>query len=72
MRLHHVQTSMPRGQEEHTRRFYRDALGMTEVEKPRQRESRRRASMCRGLNATHSMASSDSTPAMVLAIDSRS
>lgn len=33
MRLHHVQVSMPRGQEEAARRFYRDALGMTEVPK---------------------------------------
>ncbi|WP_404313214.1 VOC family protein [Agrococcus terreus] len=34
MRLHHVQVSMPRGQEDLARRFYRDALGLTEVEKP--------------------------------------
>jgi len=33
MRLHHVQVSMPRGREEDARRFYRDALGMTEVPK---------------------------------------
>ncbi|MCU1412900.1 MAG: glyoxalase [Microbacteriaceae bacterium] len=34
MRLHHVQVSMPEGQEELARRFYRDALGMQEVDKP--------------------------------------
>ena len=34
MRLHHVQVSMPRGEEDLARRFYRDALGMTEVDKP--------------------------------------
>lgn len=34
MRLHHVQVCMPRGQEEDARRFYRDALGMNEAQKP--------------------------------------
>lgn len=34
MRLHHVQVSMPRGQEEEARRFYADALGLVEVAKP--------------------------------------
>lgn len=34
MRLHHVQVAMPRGAEDEARRFYRDALGMTEIEKP--------------------------------------
>lgn len=34
MRLHHVQVSMPAGAEEVARRFYRDALGLTEVAKP--------------------------------------
>jgi len=34
MRLHHVQVSMPRGGEDLARRFYQDALGMTEVDKP--------------------------------------
>lgn len=34
MRLHHVQVSMPRGQEALARRFYADALGMQEVDKP--------------------------------------
>lgn len=34
MRLHHVQVSMPRGQEDLARRFYADALGMQEVDKP--------------------------------------
>lgn len=34
MRLHHVQVSMPRGEEELARRYYRDGLGLTEVDKP--------------------------------------
>lgn len=34
MRLHHVQVSMPRGQEEVARAFYGAALGLTEVDKP--------------------------------------
>lgn len=34
MRLHHVQVSMPRGQEELARAFYGAALGLTEVDKP--------------------------------------
>ncbi|MGH3654903.1 VOC family protein [Glutamicibacter sp.] len=34
MRLHHVQVSMPRGQEAEARRFYGEALGLTEVPKP--------------------------------------
>lgn len=34
MRLHHVQVAMPRGEEAEARRFYRDALGLTEVAKP--------------------------------------
>ena len=34
MRLHHVQISMPSGQEDAARRFYGDALGLQEVEKP--------------------------------------
>ncbi|MFI5732235.1 VOC family protein [Kribbella sp. NPDC051587] len=34
MRLDHVQVSCPPGGEEVARAFYRDALGMTEVEKP--------------------------------------
>lgn len=34
MQLHHVQISMPRGEEALARRFYQDALGMTEVAKP--------------------------------------
>lgn len=34
MRLHHVQVSMPRGQEAVARRFYQEALGLTEVDKP--------------------------------------
>jgi catechol 2,3-dioxygenase-like lactoylglutathione lyase family enzyme len=32
--LHHVQVSCPPGGEDATRRFYRDGIGMTEVEKP--------------------------------------
>jgi len=34
MRLHHVQVACPPGGEDTARRFYRDGLGMTEVEKP--------------------------------------
>jgi catechol 2,3-dioxygenase-like lactoylglutathione lyase family enzyme len=34
MRLHHVQVSCPAGGEEAARRFYRDGLGLPEVEKP--------------------------------------
>lgn len=34
MRLHHVQVSMPRGEEYLARRFYRDVVGLTEVDKP--------------------------------------
>lgn len=34
MRLHHVQVSMPRGAEEQARSFYRDALGLSEIDKP--------------------------------------
>ena len=34
MRLHHVQVSIPAGGEEAGRRFYRDGLGMTEIDKP--------------------------------------
>lgn len=34
MRLHHVQISMPRGGEDEARRFYGDALGLQEVQKP--------------------------------------
>ena len=34
MRLHHVQVACPRGEEDAARRFYAEALGMTEVDKP--------------------------------------
>lgn len=34
MRLHHVQVSMPRGEEAAARAFYAAALGLTEVPKP--------------------------------------
>lgn len=34
MRLHHVQVACPPGGEDGARRFYRDGLGLTEVEKP--------------------------------------
>lgn len=34
MRLHHVQVPCPAGGEEAARSFYRDALGIPEVEKP--------------------------------------
>jgi catechol 2,3-dioxygenase-like lactoylglutathione lyase family enzyme len=40
MRLHHVQVACPRGAEDDARRFYRDALGMTEVEKPEDLKAR--------------------------------
>ena len=36
MRLHHVQVACPPGGEAEAGRFYRDGLGMTEVEKPAQ------------------------------------
>jgi len=34
MKLHHIQISMPRGGEDEARRFYGDALGLQEVQKP--------------------------------------
>jgi len=34
MKLHHVQISMPRGEEDEGRRFYGEALGLHEVPKP--------------------------------------
>ena len=34
MKLHHVQISMPVGAEDEARRFYGDALGLREVQKP--------------------------------------
>lgn len=34
MRLHHVQDACPPGGEAQARRFYRDGLGLVEVEKP--------------------------------------
>ena len=34
MRLHHVQVSLPAGAEDEARRFYGEALGLTEVAKP--------------------------------------
>ncbi len=34
MRLHHVQVACPPGGEDVARRFYRDGLGLSEVEKP--------------------------------------
>lgn len=34
MRLHHVQVACPPGGEDDARRFYRDGLGLSEVEKP--------------------------------------
>ena len=34
MRLHHVQVPMPRGGEAEARRFYGEALGLYEVQKP--------------------------------------
>jgi catechol 2,3-dioxygenase-like lactoylglutathione lyase family enzyme len=32
--LHHMQLAMPRGREDAARAFYRDVLGMAEVDKP--------------------------------------
>jgi catechol 2,3-dioxygenase-like lactoylglutathione lyase family enzyme len=40
MRLHHVQVACPPGGEDEARRFYRDGLGMVEVEKPDDLEPR--------------------------------
>jgi catechol 2,3-dioxygenase-like lactoylglutathione lyase family enzyme len=34
LRLHHVQLAIPAGGEDVARAFYRDVLGMTELEKP--------------------------------------
>jgi len=34
MLLHHVQVSMPRGEEPAARRFYAEAVGLVEVDKP--------------------------------------
>lgn len=34
MRMHHVQLLIPQDQEDHARQFYRDALGLTEVDAP--------------------------------------
>lgn len=34
MKLHHVQVSCPAGGEDAARRFYRDTLGLPEVDKP--------------------------------------
>ncbi|MCQ1957063.1 VOC family protein [Arthrobacter sp. zg-Y826] len=34
MRLHHVQVSIPKRGEDQARRFYGEALGLTEVDKP--------------------------------------
>lgn len=34
MKLHHVQISMPRGEESSARRFYAEAIGLSEVDKP--------------------------------------
>jgi catechol 2,3-dioxygenase-like lactoylglutathione lyase family enzyme len=33
-RLHHMQLTMPRGQEQAARTFYADVLGMVEIDKP--------------------------------------
>jgi catechol 2,3-dioxygenase-like lactoylglutathione lyase family enzyme len=40
MRLHHVQVAIPAGGEDEARRFWVDALGMTEVEKPEELRAR--------------------------------
>ncbi|QZY29618.1 VOC family protein [Nocardioides coralli] len=40
MRLHHVQVAIPAGGEGEARRFWVDALGMTEVDKPSELRAR--------------------------------
>ena len=40
MRLHHVQVACPPGGEDVARRFYADALGMSEVDKPEELRAR--------------------------------
>ncbi|MEI2712113.1 MAG: VOC family protein [Nocardioides sp.] len=40
VRLHHIQVACPPGGEGQARRFYADALGLTEVEKPKALQSR--------------------------------
>lgn len=40
MRLHHVQVACPPGAENDARRFYRDGLGLTEVDKPEELRAR--------------------------------
>ena len=40
MRLHHVQVACPPGGEDVARRFYADALGLTEVDKPEDLQGR--------------------------------
>lgn len=40
MRLHHVQVACPPGGEDVARRFYGEALGMTEVDKPEELRAR--------------------------------
>lgn len=40
MQLHHVQVCIPLGGEERARRFYGDALGLTEVDKPEELRGR--------------------------------
>ena len=34
VRLHHAQITIPKGEEEHCRRFYCDVLGLREIDKP--------------------------------------
>jgi catechol 2,3-dioxygenase-like lactoylglutathione lyase family enzyme len=40
VRLHHVQVACPPGGEDGARRFYRDGLGLSEVEKPADLQAR--------------------------------
>ena len=40
MRLHHVQIAMPTGKEDEARTFYRDVLGMSEIDKPTELQAR--------------------------------
>ena len=53
MRLHHVQVAMPAGAEGDARRFYADALGMSEVEKPDELKRRGGAWFRKGVAEIH-------------------
>ena len=63
MRLHHVQVAMPAGAEDDARRFYGDALGMTEVEKPDELKARGGAWFRSGTAEVHVGVEDPFTPA---------